>query len=40
MVDMNSLLTEITTAEQLAPVAIPGKWTELIRGRLARLARL
>lgn len=34
MVDMNSLLTEVTTAEQLASVDIPGKWTELIHGRL------
>lgn len=35
MADMTSLLKEITTAEQLASVEIPGKWTELVRGRLS-----
>lgn len=34
MADMNSLLTEITTADQLAPLDIPGKWTELVRGQV------
>jgi len=34
MPDMTSLLTGTTTAEHLASVEIPGKWTELIRGRL------
>lgn len=34
MVDMARQLAQITTADQLAGIVIPGKWAELIRGRL------
>lgn len=34
LADVSTQMAAITTAEQLASVAIPGKWTELIRGRL------
>ena len=34
MVDMPSQLADVTTAEELERIAIPGRWTELVRGRL------
>jgi Uma2 family endonuclease len=34
MADMTPRQAAITTADQLASVDIPGKWTELVRGRL------
>lgn len=34
MVHMTPQAATITTADQLAAIAIPGRWTELVRGRL------